>query len=262
MPLSSSSRSPLRGENMKRSEISRRSFLGGATVIAAGFAGTARRAELAAVAPPEETGLSSEGLLAGQPGFQPRTAAPLPHDELPGFLSRSQLQAHHAEYLKAVEALKAAEEALKSADRSPAGAVVYAGLRRNQVAAANDVLLHEFYFRNLATEKVDFPRTLSRHMREHMGSLESWKDDFVACALVAKEWAVLVYDPYDDRWHDAIMDSDSDGTWIGANPLVVCDVSRHAYGQDYARKEDYVARFLERIDWNAVAARYKKVDRM
>lgn len=247
---------------MKRSEISRRSFLGCAAVIAAGLAGTARPAEPAAVAPPEETGLSSEGLLVGRPGFQPRTAAQLPHDELPGFLSRSQLQAHHAEYLKAVKALKAAEEALKSADRSPAGAAVYAELRRNQVAAANGMLLHELYFRNLATEKVDFPRYLSRHMREHMGSLESWKDDFVACASVAKEWAVLVYDPYDDRWHDAVMDSDSDGVWIGANPLVVCDVSQHAYGQDYERKEDYVARFLERIDWNTVAARYKTVDRM
>jgi Fe-Mn family superoxide dismutase len=244
------------------SEISRRSFLGHAALIATGVAGTVHKGEAAAIPSARETGLSSEGLLVGLPGFQPRTAAPLPHDELPGFLSRDQLRAHHAEYVKAVGALKAAEEALESADRSREGAAVYAELRRRQVAAANDTLLHEFYFRNLATERVDFPRYLSRHMREHMGSLESWKRDFVACALVAKEWAVLVYDPYDDRWHDAVMDSDRDGVWIGANPLVVCDVSQHAYDHDYERKEDYVARFLERIDWNEVAGRYKKVDRM
>jgi len=77
-----------------------------------------------------------------------------------------------------------------------------------------------------------------------------------------RTWAVLVYDPYDDRWHNAVMDGDVDGVWVGANPLVVCDVSAHAYENDYKRKEDYVARFIERIDWNEVATRYKRVDRM
>lgn len=247
---------------MKRNQVSRRSFLGNAAIVAAGLAITARRGEPAAFPPPKETGLSSEGLLAGLPGFQPRTVAPLPYDELPGFLSRSQLQAHRAEYVKAVEALKAVEEALASADRNPVGITAYANLRRRQVAAANDMLLHEFYFRNLATEKVEFPRYLSPHMREHMGSLESWASDFTACAFAAKEWAALVYDPYDDRWHNAVMDGETDGVWIGANPLVVCDVSEHAYGQDYKRKEDYIAKFVERTDWNEVAARYKKADRM
>jgi superoxide dismutase len=247
---------------MKRGQISRRSFLGGVGIVAAGLAITARTGEPAGSSPPKETGLSSEGLLVGLPGFQPRTVAALPHDELPGFLSRSQLQSHHAEYVKAVGALKAVEEALNSADRSPGGAPAYTDLRRRQVAAANSMLLHEFYFRNLATENIELPRYLSPHMREHMGSVESWASDFTACALAAKAWAALVYDPYDDRWHNVVMDGDTDGVWIGANPLVVCDVSEHAYGQDYTRKEDYVARFVERIDWNEVAARYKKVDRM
>ena len=250
------------GGNMKRGQISRRSFLGGAGIVAAGLVVTARAGEPAGPPPPKETGLSFEGLLVGLPGFQPRTIAPLQHDELPGFLSRSQLQAHHAEYVKVVGALKTAEEALNVADRSPAGAAAYADLRRRQVAAANGMLFHEFYFRNLATEKLEFPRYLSPHMREHMGSVESWASDFMACASAAKAWAALVYDPYDDRWHNAVMDGDTDGVWIGANPLVVCDVSEHAYGQDYKRKEDYVAKFVERIDWNEVAARYKKVDRM
>jgi len=95
-----------------------------------------------------------------------------------------------------------------------------------------------------------------------MGSFESWAADFMAAALAAKSWAALVYDPYDDRWHNAVMDSDVDGVWIGANPLVVCDVAEHAYGKDFKRREDYVAKFLERIDWEEVAARYKSVDRM
>lgn len=244
---------------MSTHRISRRGFLAGSALVAAGSAIGVTRASGEA---PPETGLSSEGLLAGLPGFQPRSVAPLPHEELPGFLSREQLGAHHTEYVKGVEALKEAEKSLASVDRTPPGAAAYAALRRKQVAAANDMLLHEFYFRNLATEKVELPRYLMPHMREHMGSLESWAADFQACALAAKAWGLLVYDPYDDRWHNVVMDGDADGTWIGANPLVVCDVAGHAYEKDYKRKEDYVAKFLDRVDWAEVASRYKSVDRM
>ena len=247
---------------MRTTHLSRRTFLSSLAITAAGVAIGNSIGHAGESSAPRETGLSSEGLLVGRPGFQPRTVASLPHDELPGFLSRAQLAEHHAEYVRSVGALKSAEQALASADRSPAAGAAYAELRRKQVSAANDTLLHELYFLNLATEEVELPKYLRPHMREHMGSLESWAADFTACALVAKKWAALIYDPYDDRWHDVIMDSDVDGVWIGANPLVVCDVEDRAYRMDYERREDYVAKFLKHIAWDEVAARYKSVDRM
>jgi len=247
---------------MPNENLSRRSFVGGFAVAigCVSLGGSPARAE--EPAPPKETGLSSEGLLVGKPGFQPRTVAPLPHEELPGFLSRVQLAKHHSEYVRATEALKAAEQALPTVGRGPDAVSPYAEVRKRQVAAANDSLLHELYFRNLAADKIDPPKYLQPHMREHMGSFETWAADFRACAMAAKKWAALVYDPYDDRWHNTIMDGDVDGVWIGANPLLICDLSEHAYGIDYKRREDYVAKFIERIDWNQVAARYKSVDRM
>jgi superoxide dismutase len=72
---------------------------------------------------------------------------------------------------------------------------------------------------------------------------------------------VLVYDPYDDRWHDVVMDADDQGAWIGANPLVVCDVAEHAVPKDTSR-EEYVRQFLAHIDWDEVSRRYRAVDRM
>jgi Fe-Mn family superoxide dismutase len=212
-----------------------------------------------AAAPPKESGLSSEGLMVGHAGFQPRTTMPLPHDELPGFLSKEQLALHHAEYARLVEQLHAAEQALRDGQSDPAR---YAELRRTQVSAANGVLLHELYFTGLSAVKVEPPRYIVSHMTEHMGPWASWQDDFRQCALAASAWAALVYDPYDDRWHDVVMNSDDDGVWIGANPLVVCDVSAHAHGKDYERREDYVAKFLEHVDWDEVARRYRTVDRM
>lgn len=241
--------------------LSRRSFLRGMVGSAAALAVAAGRGA-AATAPPAETGLASEGLLAGVPGFQPRTVAPLPHDEIPGFLSRAQLAGHHAEYARAVDALRATEASLATADRGPASLRAYGELRRAQVRAANDVLLHELYFRNLAKGPVAFPRYLEGHVREHMGSRERWASDFTACALVAEAWAALVYDPYDDRWHNVVMGDATDGVWIGANPLVVCDVAPHAFEHDYRSKEEYVARFLEHVQWGEVAGRYRQADRM
>ncbi|HUE30638.1 MAG TPA: Fe-Mn family superoxide dismutase [Verrucomicrobiae bacterium] len=234
--------------------VSRRRFLA-VTAVAGGLVASGTRAG----APPKESGLSSEGLLAGRPGFQPRTVMPLPYQELPGFLSREQLAAHHEEYARAVGRLKAVEEALR---REEPDARRYAELRRAEVAVANSVLLHEFYFGGLSPRKVTPPRHIEKNMSEHMGSWDSWRDDFTRCALAARQWALLLYDPYDDRWHDAAMDSDGDGVWLGANPLVVCDVAEHALAKDYPRREDYVAKFLDHVDWEEVSRRYRAVDRM
>ncbi len=236
--------------------LSRRSFVASAALVAGGLAADA---VALAAAPPKESGLSSEGLLAGRPGFQPRSVMPLPHDELPGFLSRGQLARHHDDYLRGVERLKTTEAALRA---GPANDGAYAALRGEQVAAANAVLLHELYFGGLAPEKVAPPRHIEANMTEHIGSWQSWRDDFTRCALAAKSWAVLVYDPYDDRWHDVVMDADDGGVWIGANPLVVCDVAEHAFSEDFRNREEYVARFLDHVDWAEVSRRYRAVDRM
>jgi Fe-Mn family superoxide dismutase len=236
--------------------LSRRRFVG-SLGLSASAALVARAA--GAATPPKETGLSSEGLLVGRAGFQPRTTMPLPHEALPGFLSKEQLGAHHAEYAQIVARLAETEHALQAADLDGSR---YGDLRRTQVETANGVLLHELYFTGLTPAAVEPPRYLQGHMHEHMGSFDQWRDDFRRCALAAKAWAVLVYDPYDDRWHDVVMDSERDGVWVGANPLVVCDVSEHAFAKDYPRREDYVEKFLAHVDWDEVARRYHAVDRM
>src|SRR5262245_52666031 len=94
------------------SNLSRRGFIASITAVA----GSLVAAEAHAAAPPKETGLSSEGLLAGRPGFQPRTVMPRRHQELPAFLSRVQLDSHYAEYVHDVERLKEVEQRLQDAN--------------------------------------------------------------------------------------------------------------------------------------------------
>jgi superoxide dismutase, Fe-Mn family len=243
---------------MESHPVSRRAVVG--ALVATSIAGVGTT--LAASVAPKETGLSSEGLLAGRPGFQPRSIAPLAYKELPGFLSARQLETNYGEYKTAVEQLQQTEQALLTVARLPTNVAEYGALRRRQVALANSVLLHEFYFGNLTATPPEMPAYVSRHMKEHMGSVESWADDFRMCALSAQAWAALVYDPYDDRWHNTVMDHDSDGLWVGANPLVVCDVAAHAYNADFSQRDEYVSKFLQHIDWTEVGARYHRVDRM
>lgn len=218
-------------------------------------------AHAADASPPKETGLSFEGLLKGKPGFQPRTPAPLPITEIPGFLSKKQLARNYAAYRDAFAKLLAAESALATVSRAAAHAKEYAARRAQQVNSANSVLLHEFYFRNLALSPVKASRYVLSNMTEHMGTIEIWREDFIACARVAQSWTVLVYDPYDDRWHNAPLGEPDAGAWIGSNPLVVCDVSDDAWSTDYKDREKYVARFIDHIDWSVVASRYQAVDR-
>ena len=223
------------------------------------MAGAPRERALGAF--PKETGLSFEGLLKDQPGFQPRRIAPAPYHEIPRFLSKDQLGRNYAVYRDDFARLLAAENALANTPRDAAHAREYAAFRRRQVAAGNSVLLHEFYFRNLAAAPTQPARYVMVNMNEHMGSLDDWREDFAACARIATTWAALGYDPYDDRWHNVALGDADAGGWVGANPLLVCDVADHAWSLDYKDRDSYVARFLAHIDWSVVAARYRAVDR-
>jgi Fe-Mn family superoxide dismutase len=215
----------------------------------------------AEAAPPKETGLSFEGLLKHEPGFQPRKIARLAYDEIPGFLSKAQLARNYAIYRAAFTELSEVEKTLATAPREDQYSAAYATLRQLQIVAANAVLLHEFYFRNLTARPAPPSRYVVANINEHMGSIDDWRGDFAAVMRVAEEWAALVYDPYDDRWHNVALGAANAGGWVGANPLIVCDVADHAWSIDYKDRATYSARFLDHVDWAMVADRYHKVDR-
>ncbi len=246
---------PIKGDQI----LGRRRFLG-AMVTASSMIASLVCAPVV-IAAPKETGLSFEGLLKDQPGFQPRRLAPPPHEAIPGFLSRTQIAASYSSYRAAFNQLITAEKALASASRDAQHSEQYSALRKQQLEAGNSVLLHEFYFRNLAVTPVAPSGYVTANMNEHMGSMEEWRADFIATARVATDWAVLAYDPYDDRWHNVPLGASNAGGWVGANPLVVCDVAEHAWSLDYKKREDYLTKFFDYLDWSVVDRRYRAVDR-
>jgi superoxide dismutase len=241
-----------------RRRLSRRAFLaaGASAALAAGGRALPVRADTV-----RETGLAGEGLLAGPSGFQPRKPISLAHDSYPGFLSTGQLASCYGEYRQAFDKLDAAESALATTSRGASAAAQFERLRAEQVASANAVLLYELYFGNIAISTAAPSRSMVRNIGRHMGTMAAWREDFAACARVATAWVALMYDPYDDRWHDVPIGTDGAGTWIGANPLVVCPVTHGAWEIDYHDLSGFIAAFLAHLDWRVVAARWRAVNR-
>ena len=96
----------------------------------------------------------------------------------------------------------------------------YGMMRRQQIEAANSVLLHELYFRNLAVKPMKPSADVLDNLKRQMGSFESWRADFVECARIAPDWAILEYDPYDGRWHNLPASEEDAGGWVGGDPLL------------------------------------------
>jgi superoxide dismutase len=249
---------PPPSDSRARRRMSRRAFLAAGASAALAAASHANPARAATVT---ETGLAGEGLMAGVPGFKPRKPLLLAQDSYPGFLSSGQLASCYGDYRQAFDRLDAAEAALATASRAASDAAQFERLRAEQVASANTVLLYELYFGSIATGATEPSRALLKSMKNHLGAVAVWREDFAACARVAGAWAALMYDPYDDRWHDVPIGPGGAGTWIGGNPLIVCPVMHAGWEIDYHDLTSFLEAFFRHLDWRVVAARWRAVNR-
>lgn len=190
----------------------------------------------------------------------------LNYKSLDNFLSERQLSEHHdVLYVGYVNKLNEIEEKSGGADKSKANATFsdFRSLKKEEVFAQNGILLHELYFENLAQEG-DVEANISDSMREviakDFGSLENWQADLVACAMSARGWVVMAFNPQDGKLHNYICDvHDVGGVW-GAQPVLVLDMYEHAYFLDYGtKKKVYIDNFMKNINWQVVNGRVKNL---
>ncbi|MFN3649415.1 MAG: superoxide dismutase [Armatimonadota bacterium] len=241
-----------------RGRIVRREVLRGFTGCAAGI----MVAELA----PAEAGEAREGRLAPYPqgsGLRTETPKPLPYAEIPGFLSTAQLTPHHtAHYGGALKALLNDEQQLSKALQAegPVASPAHSFLVKDRINRANSVVLHELYFDNMTAAPAGPREDVRTALARRFGSLERWADDFRAASMAANGWGILARDAVNGQLYNVASDLHEVGVlWFG-QPLVVCDVYEHAYYVDYQnQKADYVAKFLEHLDWAEVNRRFAAV---
>jgi len=178
-------------------------------------------------------------------------------------ISDKQIDFHFDTHYKGyVTKLNEVLEKLENVDRSKAhqNYSEYRALKVEETFNHMGVVLHELYFENLKNGKGTKPGAkLMEQIGKNFGSFERWKEDFKACGMALRGWAVLVFDLSTGRLINNGLDAHNVYTLTNTIPLLVLDVYEHAYYVDYGPKRaPYIDAFFENINWDTVNKRSDK----
>jgi Fe-Mn family superoxide dismutase len=235
-------------------ESNRRQFVAGAAMLAAA-AGAARPGAAAAVQP-------------AAPARTPFTYAvkPLPFNpaNIPG-MSEKLLSSHHQNnYSGAVRRLNAITAELAKLDWTNAPVFTVNGLKREELIAANSMILHELYFDGLGATPAPASGPLADAIARDFGSMANWRAEFSAMGRAeggGSGWVLLTYSPRDRRlMNQWAMDHTT--TLANGRHILALDMYEHAYHMDYgANAAGYVDAFMQAIRWDNVARLFDQYTR-
>ena len=167
-------------------------------------------------------------------------------------ISEKVLVSHYQNnYVGAVKRLNAIGAQLADLDFAKAPNFVVNGLKREELIAANSMILHEIYFDGLGGGGTPKNALIDAITRD-FGSLERWRSEFSAMGKAqggGSGWVILAYSPRDRRLVNQWA-ADHTTTLAGGRPVLVLDMYEHAYHMDYgAAAAKYVDIFMEAIRW-------------
>jgi Fe-Mn family superoxide dismutase len=177
-------------------------------------------------------------------------------------LSEKLLVSHYENnYSGAVKRLNAITAQLAALDVATAPVFVVNGLKREELIAANSMIIHELYFDGLGGEGGDPTGSLSDALKKDFGSVARWKAEFTATGKAlggGSGWVLLAWSPRDKR---LINTWAADHTMNLANgrPILALDMYEHAYAMDYgARAAAYVDAVMQAIKWDNAQALFER----
>ncbi len=187
---------------------------------------------------------------------------PLPFDAqgLRG-LSEKLIQSHYQNnYGGAVKRLNAIRAQLAGLNFASAPGFQLNGLKREELIATNSMLLHELYFAGLGGDGATMEPPMKLALDASFGSVERWRDEFVACAKAlggGSGWMLLSFQPREgtlvNQWA-----ADHTHALAGGVPILALDMYEHAYHLDHgAAAGAYVDAFMQNIAWAGVYQRYQ-----
>jgi len=176
-------------------------------------------------------------------------------------LSENLIVSHYENnYGGAVKRLNAIAAQLDGLDHSTAPNYLLNGLKREELIAANSMILHEVYFDGLGGGGAP-AGDLDAALKRDFGSVERWSSQFVAMGKAlggGSGWVLLTYSPRDGRLINQWA-ADHAHTLAGANPVLALDMYEHSYHMDYgAKAAAYVDAFMQNIAWDKVSARFAR----
>src|SRR5213594_1143311 len=180
-------------------------------------------------------------------------------------LSLKLIESHYENnYGGALRRLNAITEQLESLDFAKAPGYVVNGLKRDELVALNSTLLHELYFASLGGDGKP-TETLAEALARDFGSVDRWRNEFVAMAnslAGGSGWVLLVYVPRDRRLINQYA-GDHGQTTAGGIPILALDMYEHAYHIDFgANATAYIDTFQRNIDWPSIQEPYEDASRV
>lgn len=187
---------------------------------------------------------------------------PLPFNAqgLRGLSERLMVSHHQNNYGGAVKRLGAIRAELAGLSFANTPGFHLNGLKREELIASNSVLLHELYFAGFGGDGVSMEPGWRLALEASFGSVERWREEFVACAKAlggGSGWMLLAYHPRDgllvNQWA-----ADHTHALAGGVPVLALDMYEHAYHLDHgAAAGAYVDAFMDNIAWAGVHQRYQ-----
>ncbi|SNX55111.1 Fe-Mn family superoxide dismutase [Thermoanaerobacterium sp. RBIITD] len=173
-------------------------------------------------------------------------------------ISERTLKEHYKLYEGYVNKTNEIWDKLLTADKSKANATYseYRELKLEETYALDGVKLHELYFENLGGSGGPAVGLIASMIKCDFGTYENWLTDFKACALSARGWTALCFDPIDLKLHNYLQDLHNHGIVSRSTPLLIIDTYEHAYFIDYgADKKGYIEAFMKNVKWSEVNRR-------
>ena len=142
---------------------------------------------------------------------------------------------------------------------------VYAEMNRHLGFEYGGMILHEYYFENLAPKGKGKPSApLTKALEDTFSSFEAWKADFMAVGgMRGVGWAVLFRDPATGRMTNQWITLHEQGVPAGYDPILVMDAWEHAFLLDYKPSErgKYIEAFFSNVNWEEVSERATRAAR-
>lgn len=238
--------------------LERRAFVQSGALLATGVAlaeAVAPRSAAAQVPAAAPSGAKHMTYAIKPMSFDPK--------KIKGFSEKILISHYENNYSGAVKRLNAISEQLAGLDFAKAPGFLINGLKREELIAANSMILHELYFAGLREESRPGP-ALAETITRDFGSMDRWRAEFVAMGKAqggGSGWVLLTWSPHDQRLVNAWA-ADHTTTLAGGQPILALDMYEHAYHMDYGAKAgEYVDAFMAAIHWSNADSLYERFSR-
>lgn len=135
----------------------------------------------------------------------------------------------------------------------------FGAMKRRLAWEWDGMRLHELYFENLGKKStVSLDSSLQKRIQKDFGSIDAWKEDFIATGMMRGiGWVILYKDKQTSKLCNVWINEHDVGHIALGNPLLIMDVFEHAYITQFALdRGKYIDLFFQSIDWSTVNQRW------